>query len=500
MPITLEIVAEPSVAEFRSLPDNAGRMGAIRVAREDLSTLADYLDRRFELPGTGTVEERLTAAIQAMADRGEIQTRYRSNHDHIATYCERAGVAYNRRWFDTRRWSPTERRTPLFRTAEPNGFLRTMSLLLYPFGGDGINHSRLGVSLQEDFSDPAASYPDDVYTAYSYDLSIAYESFGPLADLLEERFALRSEGHIEERAEAIFTGLVERGELGSHLPPGDNRERLAGWCREVDIRPTWGGHNRRHEILRAEQLGKADGLVLEVSFWPAFWPPPVIRFTEAYRVGDLRHGGTQYEVTAPFESMPVLVEEFERRLRLTPAPGRTDDRLVACFDALAEQGHLSAGLPRQGNRAVVAEWITAAGVTPTLRGFARTERLLQVHRTSTDCMYELTLTMDSAARDGGVSFSEKYDYLPRSGDAGREYAYGVSTSYASMAALVAYFETEPGEGDLEERLTRCFKALVERGDLTAELGLRAARDRVTAWFTQAGVAVKPSDWAWINSD
>ncbi|MET7400785.1 hypothetical protein ABZS66_45630 [Dactylosporangium sp. NPDC005572] len=115
--------------------------------------------------------------------------------------------------------------------------------------------------------------------------------------------------------------------------------------------------------------------------------------------------------------MLVLVEEFERRLGLTPVPGRTDERLIACFDAIAEQGHLSARLPRQGNRAVMAEWITAAGVTPTLRGFARTERLLHVHRTSTDCIYELALTMDSAVSDGGVSFSEKYDYLPRSGDA-----------------------------------------------------------------------------------
>jgi hypothetical protein len=497
MPITLEIISEPPGAEFRSLPNDLGRMGAIRVARVDLGALADYFDRRFGLPGTDTVEDRLTAAIQVMADRGEISTRYASNHDHIASYCERAGVAYERIWFDTKRWLPSQRRVPLFRSIEPNGFLRTLSVLVFPVGAAGVDHSRFGVSLDENFSDPAASHPDDVYSRYGYELAIDYEAFGALADLLEERFGLPPEEHLDDRAEVIFTGLVERGELGAHLPPGGNRERLAGWCRELDIRPRWGGLTRKHVMLRAE----ASGLVLELSFRPVFWPPPEVRFTEAHRVGDLRYGGTQYEVTAPYESMPGLVEDFERRLGLTPARGRIDDRLIACFDALVGQGHLNDRLPRQGNRAVVSEWIAATGVTPTMHGFARTERLLKVHRASTDCIFELVLTMDSAARDGaGVSFSERYDYLPQAGDAGREYAYGIQTSYASMAALVEYFETEPGEGDLEERLTRCFKALVARGELSNELGLREARDRVAAWFDQAGVAGTPTDWHWFNSD
>jgi hypothetical protein len=502
MPITLETSSEPPGVEFRSRPNDLGRMGAIRVAAADLGTLADYLDRRFGLSATGSEHERLAAAVRVMADRGEIQARYVNNHDHIATYCQRAGVAYERIWFDSKRWRPSQRQVPLFRTVEPNGFLRTLALRLYPFGGDGVDHSQFGVALDEDFSDPAATYPEDVYTRYSHELTVPYASFGPLADLLEQRFELPHREHLDDRAEAIFTGLVERGELGAHLDPAENRQRLAGWCGEVGIRPRWGGHNRKHEILHAARPGDAADLVLEVSFWPVFWPPPVVRFTEAHRAGgDRRYGGTQYEVTAPYEAMPALVERFEQRLGLTPGPGRLDDRLIACFDALAEQGHLGDRLPRQGNRAVVAEWITAAGVTPTLRGYARTERLLRVHRTTTDCIYELAITMDSAARDGaGVSFSESYEYLPRAGDAGREYNYTVKTPYASMAALVAYFEAAPGEGDLEERLTRCFKDLVARGELTGTLGLREARDRVAAWFERAGVSATPGDSHWINSD
>jgi hypothetical protein len=175
--------------------------------------------------------------------------------------------------------------------------------------------------------------------------------------------------------------------------------------------------------------------------------------------------------------------------------------LIACFTALTTRRHLGEHLPRQGNRAVVADWMTAAGVTPTVDGFARTESLLRVHRPATDCLYELTLTMDAAAHGGpSIVFREHYDYLPTASDAGREYSYLVTAPYDSLATLVAHLETEPRPGELEERLARCFHDRVRTADLHPGLGRQQARDLVAQWFTGAGLSPTLDESHWFNSD
>ena len=359
----------------------------------------------------------------------------------------------------------------LFRTDEPNSSLRTMSLRLYPLGRAGLDHSRFGLSLIEEFSGPEP---------YSYELTVAYESLGSLLGLLEGRFDLPHAEHLDDSAALIVPELVRLGELGPHLPPGANRERLAVWCDEAGVRPFWGGRTRTHRILSAGAVS------LDVSFWTVVRSAPVVRFTES-------HGrGTTHDVTAPLETVPALATRFEQRLGLDAAAGRPEDRLLACFDAMVVQGHLGASLPRQVNRALVAEWITEAGITPTLRGFARVERLVRVHREATSCIYELVLTMDPAARAGdGITFAERYEYLPRPGDAGREYAYSVKASYSALAALAG-----PGEDDPEERVIGRIRDLVDSGDL----GLREARERVAAWFADCGVPPERTESSWINSD
>jgi hypothetical protein len=175
--------------------------------------------------------------------------------------------------------------------------------------------------------------------------------------------------------------------------------------------------------------------------------------------------------------------------------------LIACFDAMATQGHLHGGAARQGNRELVAAWITDAGITATVDGFARTEQILKLYRLGTDCLFELVLTMDaSAPGNSGIEFREKYEYLPQAGDAGREYSYSVTAPYTSLPALVADLETSPGEGDLEERLTRCLKHLVQTGELAGDLDREVARDRVAARFVHAGVPAITDSSSWINSD
>jgi hypothetical protein len=426
-----------------------------------------------------------------LAERGEIKDQYISNDGQVATHCRRAGVGYEQRWFDTQRWRTLRRRVPLFAAIEPNGFRRTLSVELKTAGA---NASDFDVFLQEEFSDPSASYPDVIYTGYSHHVHIGYETLAAVAGLFADRFALPHTDRPDERAARLLTELVARGELGAHLPPGGNRDRLIAWCADVSVVARGEGQPRKHEILRVEDL------VLEVVFW-ADWRPPVLWFTEAYRARDERWGGTEYRVTAPIEDLPVLVDRFEQRLGLSPGTGRVDDRLIACFDAMAAQGRLHGGAVRQGNRDRVAAWITDAGITATVEGFARTEEILKLYRPGTDCLFELVLTMDaSAPGDHGIVFREKYEYLPQTGDAGREYSYSVTTPYTSLPTLVAHLETSPGEGGFEERLTRCFKHLVQTGELAGDLDLEVARDRVAARFVQAGVPAITDSSHWINSD
>ncbi len=500
MPIVLEVLDEPPAVEFRALPNRLGRMGAIRVAGADVAALSGYFSHRFALPDAATAAGRLQAAIRAMTERGDIRPQYRSNHDVVAAHCRRAGVGYQRRWYDAHRWRPVQRWVPLFRSAEPNGFLRTLSVDLYEIGADDTDYTVHGVRLQEVFADPNLAYPEDLATSYSYDLAIGHEPFTAVADLIEHRYALPGAEHIDDRAEALLTTLIARGELGSHLAPGAHRAQLAAWCREAGVRPTWTGRHRRAELPWGTRRDDHPGLVLRLEFWPE--PPwAEVRFVEAYSTGRFGDRDTTYAVTAPMVAVPRLVEQFESRLHRTPAPGRMDDRLIACFAGLAARGHLGEHLPRQGNRAVVAQWMTAAGVTPTLDGFARTERLLQVHRTGNDCIYELTLTMDAAAYHGaGIVFREHYDYLPTAGDPGREYCYLVTAPYDALATLVTHLETEPGPGDLEERLARCLHERVRTGDLHAGLGVAEARHLVARWFAQAGVSATTNESHWFTSD
>ncbi|HEV2345898.1 MAG TPA: hypothetical protein VGS97_17500 [Actinocrinis sp.] len=158
-------------------------------------------------------------------------------------------------------------------------------------------------------------------------------------------------------------------------------------------------------------------------------------------------------------------------------------------------------------------------------GFDRKETLLRVYRSGSDCVFKLMLSIDRDDYRPGISFSEFYDYLPRRGDAGREYAYGVRTGLSSLGRLVRFFDTRPGEPaspfddkltgpdddahggyapghhleHLEDRLVHHFRQLVARGELGDALPLRENRDRVLAWFNEAEVPAEPDDWSWIDS-
>ena len=453
-----EVITGPETVEFR------GSRRATRIALGDVDALG--------------------VTPEVLAERGD---------ERIVAHCRRSGVAYQRLRFDGTRWRAADRSVPLFRDVEPNGFRRTFTARLHPLGGVDLDHSIFGLDLEEEFTDPAATYPDDLLPAYSYTLSIDYEQLGRLADLLESRFGATGREHLDDRAAALLTGLAGRHELGPHLLPGVNRELLAGWCRESGVRPRWGGTHRRHVILEV-----AGGPLLEVVFCTSFGHRPEVQFTEAYREAGRRFGGTEYQVVAPLDAVPQVTGAFEGWLGEVVGPGRADDRMILALRRLVEEGLLGPTLPRRANRDEIAGLMKDAGVPVTVRGHSREERLLHVYREDTDCLYDLVLIMDSTAH---IAFTEKYEYLPRRGDAGRLYSYGVRTPYASMSALLGALEPGPGDGgDVEDRLTRCFRSLVTGGELTGTLGLREARDRVVALFGRAGVPAEETSSQWVNSD
>lgn len=144
----------------------------------------------------------------------------------------------------------------------------------------------------------------------------------------------------------------------------------------------------------------------------------------------------------------------------------------------------------------------------TGRGLERKETLLRVYRPDTGCVFELRLSIDRGDSWPGIRFDEYYEYLPRQGDAGREYAYGVRTDLSSLGPLVGFFDARldddargqyPPNQHLEDRLVWHLGQLVARGELGDALPLRENRDRVAAWFREAGVPAEPDSWSWFES-
>lgn len=119
------------------------------MGRADIPRLADYFTRRFDLESGIDDDHRMAAAIEVMSQRGEIKAQYVSNHDHVATYCRRAAVSYERTFFDGQRWRTTGCCLPLFRSFEPNGFLRVFSADL-DFPRDNPEPSEQGEDWEEE--------------------------------------------------------------------------------------------------------------------------------------------------------------------------------------------------------------------------------------------------------------------------------------------------------------------------------------------------------------
>ena len=249
-------------------------------------------------------------------------------------------------------------------------------------------------------------------------------------------------------AEGLRTFIRERiGEL-EDLPLLGARETVAGWFAGAGVT------HRRGSSTPHIRLGASTSLSLHLGE-----PPWQAEFNQHTGGGQRRT-----RVTLPYEAVGP-VDRFAREVREFDA-----DRLAA--------------------------WCVEAGIPHEVRTEHRHE-LLRTHRGNTDCAFWLTLGISSI--DDKIWFSENYEYYSRPGDSGREYAYTARTPYGSLARLVEFFEDQPGTGDPEDRLVACFTELVSRGELRDDGLIEGNRNRVGAWFTEAGVPYVPDFWFWMNS-
>lgn len=144
----------------------------------------------------------------------------------------------------------------------------------------------------------------------------------------------------------------------------------------------------------------------------------------------------------------------------------------------------------------MAGWCAEAGVSAQLWG-ERTIVVLAAYREAAGCHLTLSVVLDTLDSHTALRFMEDYDYLSRPGDPGREYTYIAEVPHAPLEPLLNALEERlglsPGPGD---RVSACFTALVERGELGADLPLHANRDRVAALLARLGAPVTTRDSSW----
>ncbi|HEX6685115.1 MAG TPA: hypothetical protein VF062_20160 [Candidatus Limnocylindrales bacterium] len=469
-----------------------------------LAVLAAHLERLLgrATPSTMDSLERITVCLNEFRER-----RRQHGWNFFTSWCHQAGVGYQRTLSKSDDQQPEriDRWCPLLHEPRLDGSSRSLGVMFFtPRSGSGSGSAAkpfrkpFGVKFRE----VHRRHADDS-DFFSYEVDIAYTSL-PAS---EDAFV------------ADLTGLVRDGALGGALLPGQSRDVVAARHSEAGIPYALGGITRRIRLVDVRdtdpytRAGTMFALELSID---ANRADPAVTFLEANQrlgsSGDRIDHQHAYIVSTPLSSAARVVAHLTGDLGVTvPAgiPDRPEERLIACMEALAAGGHLSAGKPQRAMRNLVAGWFAAAGVPHTVRHNARSDTLVRSYRKPTDCIFQLRLVMDPDEGGRGITFWEEYVYLPRAGDGGNEYYYGIRTPYASLNTLTAFFETHTGstpEGSaqpsaqLEDRLAACFAQLVARGELADGQPLRAGRDRVTAWFAQAGIPAEPVDDVWISMD
>lgn len=142
--------------------------------------------------------------------------------------------------------------------------------------------------------------------------------------------------------------------------------------------------------------------------------------------------------------------------------------------------------------------------------------VLHLYRRRTDCVYTLAFDLSDPAV---IRFVEFFEYLPRPGDPGREYAYSVVIPATELDALVRCLDAvareatggpppqPPGipvdDTPAEPRaaaLVRAGRALVEADRFADEPTLAGNVTRMGRWLDAAGLPYERTSWSWVNSE
>lgn len=455
------------------------------------------------LEGTGPVEgadlERLAAAARAKAEQDNL-ARYGlwSIRDSIARWFHKAGLSHE--WINVEGDEPQRvDREHVFLRVPQQGTNRSVMFSL-DFRTRGVDEDRF--TFAEEYRAP------EELLGYSYLVSMPYSELPVLAAHLAELF--QPAGRPADPEELLVRSLeqaIARGELDPTAGQAAARDQVNRWRAAAGVASTHdgGGNDRRQTLLQLPldrgSAAATGGRLVTVSFSIGSYNKQ-LRFYESYGVADETYRDGLYQLEIPWSSAGALLSWLENRVGEQAEGLSVDDRLVRAFEVLAERGELAPGRP-MAVRDRVAGWLTAARVEFKSWGNDWKETLLKVHRDSTDCIFTLTLTLDATDAGKGIRFAEHYDYLPTTGDAGREYAYSVHTAYSSAEALADFFDERfgrPTDGTPSDRLIANFAELVGRGELSDGLPLEENKDRVAGWFTEAGVPVETEKWSWFNSD
>ncbi|MFI7611277.1 hypothetical protein ACIBP6_08670 [Nonomuraea terrae] len=231
-------------------------------------------------------------------------------------------------------------------------------------------------------------------------------------------------------------------------------------------------------------------------------PQPVVELVERHRSPDPARSHDHRKVVVPVAALGVAVPYFEQRLGPVRRTGGLADRLIACWAVLAgrrtprELDEVT-GFSSRDPVTLVAAYCVDAGIShelmrdwdgATLRRIRR-HVLLRTPPEPGGYHRHLVLEIgDRDGREGRVEFLESYR-LPGSPVS----PHTVTADCAALDPLVAVLETRLGlsrAGDLEHRLVDAFTTAIERGELGAHLPFRLNRDRVRAWFEEAGLTCR----------
>ena len=502
------VAAEPAAAPGRS----------ISVPFAALDTLVPYIEWRLGLahprtPGDPELMARYVAGLTMVAGQEQSEVSpvsglYHGWFDRIVDWYTEAGVSHQ----EIGDWEHSG-----------TGLIRREVLVRVRPAGDGYDRTLYVEIVSGKPRQPDRMLFHESYRlagadakAFQHTVEVRFSVLDPLVAVLEERLGgpvPESGDDPSRRLIAAFTALCERGELGEHLPYRRNRDRVHSWYAAAGMTCRLFGSTDWRDLIGVAALPTGDRLSLQVG--TIAYEKPAVEFRQFFFPRGPVFKTIESTVRIPLGSLDGLVAFLERRLHLPAGPG-TEDRLFACLTALVERGDLGIA-PADGsappeNAALVARLSTEAGI-PCEFADKSTHTLLATYQESVACHLVLQLTVDTRtvvaaagappARLVALEFDERHDYPRLADDPGREYVYSATLAPTPIQPLVVALErrlrVEARSPDLGERLVDCFRALVDRDELTGDLPLEANRDRVAAILRDLGELTTDSS-VWVNSD